>query len=109
MYYISCIASVNKLKSFVGSKNLFLLVLFFILLNILLSSWYVLHNDLVFNSDIARDFLLFEEISQKKIVLIGPRASGIPGLFHGPLWLYVNYPAYIIGQGNPVVVGWWWV
>lgn len=71
------------------------------------ASWYVLHGDIVFTSDIARDFHLFGEIAQKKIVLIGPRSS--TGLFHGPLWLYLNFPAYFIGKGNPVVVGWWWV
>jgi len=72
------------------------------------ASWYVLHNDLTFSSDIARDFLLFGEITQKKIVLIGPKSS-VFGLFHGPLWLYLNYPAYLIGNGNPVMVGWWWI
>lgn len=72
------------------------------------ASWYVLHNDLNFSSDIARDFLLFGEITQKKIVLIGPKSS-VFGLFHGPLWLYLNYPVYLIGNGNPIVVGWWWI
>ncbi|MGH7203993.1 MAG: hypothetical protein ACREHC_06115 [Candidatus Levyibacteriota bacterium] len=77
--------------------------------NILFNAWTILHNDIIFNSDIARDFLLLNEISQKKIILIGPRADGIQGLFHGPLWLYLNYPAYYIGHGNPVVVGWFWL
>lgn len=31
------------------------------------------------------------------------------GLFHGPLWLYLNFPAYLAGQGNPIVVEWWWI
>lgn len=72
-----------------------------------MASWFVIHKDIDFSSDIARDFFLLEEIHQKKIVLIGPRSS--TGLFHGPLWLYLNYPAYALGGGNPVVVGWWWV
>ena len=85
--------------------------LFFVILigiNLLLSSWYVLNNDIDFGSDIARDFLLFREIDEKGPILIGPKSS-VEGLFHGPLWLYLNYPAYLIGKGNPVAVGWFWI
>ncbi len=81
-----------------------------IIFGIILSAWFFLFNDLVFHTDVARDFLLFENIvHEKPFTLIGPRAGGIPGVFHGPLWLYVNIPAFIIGQGNPVVVGWGWL
>lgn len=90
-------------------KYLIFLIVFLIGLHIFLAAWYVMHGDIVFHTDIARDFLLLDEIDTKKIVLIGPRASGMEGLFHGPLWLYLNYPAYVLGNGNPVVVGWWWV
>lgn len=88
----------------------YLKVLFFalILANIALASWYVLHRDLYFYADIGRDFLLFGEIAQKKIILIGPRTSTL-GLFHGPLWLYLNYPAYLLGKGDPIIVGWYWI
>lgn len=72
------------------------------------ASWFVLNKDLLFSSDIARDFLLYGEIATKKIILIGPKSS-VAGLFHGPLWLYLNFPAYVLGQGNPIIVGWWWV
>ena len=84
--------------------------IFFILIgiNLIFASWYVVNKDIVFSSDVARDFLLFGEIALKKIVLIGPKSS-VAGLFHGPLWLYLNFPAYLIGGGNPIVVGWWWV
>jgi len=84
-------------------------LIFFIGLAILMSSWYVRQNSIYFFTDIARDFLLLEEIVAKKIVLIGPRASGMEGVFHGPLWLYLNLPAFLLGQGNPVTVGWFWV
>jgi hypothetical protein len=77
-------------------------------INFVFASWFVVNNDIIFSSDIARDFLLFGEIATKKIVLIGPKSS-VMGLFHGPLWLYLNFPAYLIGNGNPIVVGWWWV
>ncbi len=90
------------MKSLVRSV---LLALFII--NIVLASWYVLHGDIMFTSDIARDFHLLREVDEKKIMLIGPRSSG--EIYHGPLWAYINYPAYFIGKGNPVVVGWYWV
>lgn len=86
-------------------KYIFLALIAF---NLFLASWYVLHGDLYTHSDISRDFLLLNEISEKKIVLIGQRA-GIDQLFHGPLWLYLNFPAYFLGGGNPVAVGWFWI
>lgn len=91
-------------------KNIFLkgIILLLFIFNIFSASWYPLNKDISFSSDIARDFLLFREIDQKKIMLIGPRSS-VPGLYHGPLWLYLNYPAYILGKGNPIIVGWYWV
>jgi hypothetical protein len=76
-------------------------------LSFIFSAWYALHNDMTMPSDIGRDFLLFGEIATKKIILIGERSSG--GLFHGPLWLYLNFPAYLIGNGNPLTVEWWWI
>ncbi|HVZ58269.1 MAG TPA: hypothetical protein VG935_00740 [Patescibacteria group bacterium] len=75
---------------------------------IYLSSFSVLHGELNFFSDVARDFLLLQELDQKKIVLIGPRTN-TTGLFDGPFWTYLNYPAYLIGHGNPVIVAWFWV
>lgn len=72
-----------------------------------LASWHVIRGDLLFTSDIARDFFLLQELAIKKIVLIGPQSS--VGLFHGPLWLYVNLPSFLLGGGNPLVVGWGWI
>lgn len=94
-----------------NKKFSLIIVLLLLLLGgvaLFIGSWYVLHGDLNFHTDIARDFLLMQEISSKKVVLIGPRADW-KGLFHGPLWLYFNYPAFFIGNGNPVIVGWYWV
>src|SRR3989344_4580243 len=85
-------------------KLLFLGVFAF---SIFFASWYVLHGDIYFGADQARDFHILREIDEKKIILIGPRASG--DLFHGPGWPYLNYPFYLIGGGNPVAVGWGWV
>ena len=77
---------------------------------VVISAWYILHNTIIFHTDIARDFLLIEDIVKNKpLTLIGPRSGGIPGVFHGPLWLYLNVPAFLFGGGNPVIVGWFWL
>ncbi|MBI4062340.1 hypothetical protein HY410_00300 [Candidatus Gottesmanbacteria bacterium] len=81
--------------------------IFLIAVNTIFASWYVLHGDIFFTSDIARDFHLLRELDEKKIMLIGPRSSG--NLYHGPLWSYLNYPAFVLGNGNPIIVGWFWV
>lgn len=72
-----------------------------------LISFSALHGEVIFSNDVARDFLLLQELDQKKIVLIGPRSS-TQGLFYSSFLTYANYPAYLIGQGNPVVVAWFW-
>lgn len=90
-------------------KKLFYLILLLpVFFNIYLSSSLVRHGEVNFFNDVARDFLLLQEMDQKKIVLIGPRSS-TNNLFHGPLWTYINYPAYALGNGNPVVVAWFWI
>jgi len=77
---------------------------------IYLFSSHLLHGDLLFHTDIARDFLLIQDIVvNHKLTLIGPRAGGIPGTFFGPIWLYLNLPAFLIGNGNPIVVGYFWL
>ncbi len=86
-------------------KWLFLILIGF---NILAFSWYALNGDLYFQTDIARDFLLLNEIETKKIMLVGARA-GAAGLFHGIFWPYFNFPVYYLSRGNPVAVAWWWV
>ena len=85
-------------------KVLILLTIF----NLFFASWYVLNKDIYFHTDIARDFLLLKEIKEKKVVLIGQRA-GIDKLYHGPAWLYINFPVYFLSNGNPIAVGWYWI
>lgn len=81
-----------------------------ILYGIYLFSLHLFLGDLLFHTDIARDFLLIQDIAvNHKITLIGPRAGGIPGTFFGPIWLYLNLPAFLIGNGNPLVVGYFWL
>lgn len=90
------------------NKFLKAIIIFLIAINLFFCAWYVIHKDIYFFTDIARDFLLLQEVDQKHVVFVGPRSS-TSGLFHGPLWLYVNYPAYKIGQGDPIIVGWYWI
>lgn len=86
------------------------LVFFLILINVILAARWIWDGNIFFHTDIARDFLLIEDIvDNRHLTLIGPRSGAIPGVFHGPLWLYLNVPAFILGHGNPVVIGWFWV
>ncbi len=90
-------------------KRLLYLALFLLIAySIYLGAYSVLHGELNFFNDVARDFLLLQELDQKKIVFIGPRSS-TNGLFHGPLLTYIDYPFYLLGQGDPVTVAWFWV
>lgn len=77
-----------------------------ILFNFLMAAWFLLHGDIQYSHSNSLIFLLLNELDAKKIVLLGP--SSTTGLFHGPLWTYVNYPFYLLGKGDPVIVGWGW-
>lgn len=75
----------------------------------LLLSSHLWHQDVLFHTDVARDFLVIQEIvSTKAPTLIGPRSGGVSGVFHGPLWYYVSLIPFIIVNGNPVMMGWFW-
>ncbi len=81
-----------------------------LLITVVLSALHLLKSDIFFHTDIARDFLLVEDIvDNRNITLLGPRSGGISGVFHGPLWLYLQIPAFITGGGNPGIVGWFWL
>lgn len=80
-----------------------------IFLNIFLSSWQLLHGDIHYDVDVARDFLVMDDIARNHhLTFLGPRSGAIPGIFHGPAWFYVNLPIFIIGNGNPIIIGWFW-
>lgn len=79
-----------------------------IILNIFLSACWLFLGDIRFDVDISRDFLLIEEMATiKPFTLLGSHTS-IGGVFHGPLWYYLNLPAFIIARGDPVLIGWFW-
>ncbi len=74
------------------------------------SSLHLLHGDVVSNTDTARDILLIEEmVNTNSPDLIGPRAGGISGIFFGPIWYYAAIPFFIIGNGNPISIGIFWL
>jgi hypothetical protein len=90
-------------------KTIKYLTFFVLLVSLILAALPMLRGTIYFHVDIARDFLLIEEIVHShKFTLLGPRSGGIPGVFHGPLWLYLNVPAFILSGGNPVGVGFGW-
>lgn len=58
-------------------------------------------GDFYYLVDQSRDLLLTESIVQDhKLTLIGPR-TGIGGIFHGPLWIYMITPFFATAQGDP--------
>lgn len=73
---------------------------------ILLYAFYIrsmmlVHGDFFYLVDQARDLMLVKEIATTfNITLIGARA-GIGGIFHGPLWLYMNVPLFLLTGGDP--------
>lgn len=80
-----------------------------IIINFILASVHFFLGDVMLHTDIARDLLLIQnQVLNSKIELIGPRAGGIPGMFFGPLWYWITIPSFIIGNGNPIVVGIFW-
>jgi len=85
-------------------KDLFVIGLI-IILGLLLRLTFLLPDRFIFFLDAARDFILVDQIvTDHRIFLIGGR-SGVQGLFHGPLWLYMLVPIAHITQGNPYLMG----
>lgn len=92
------------------SSKVKFLFLFLIVINVLLSAYWLICSDIHYDVDVSRDLLVIDDIVRNNhFTLLGPRSGAIPGLFHGPLWFYVNLPAFIIGGGNPLVIGWFWL
>src|ERR1035437_6608778 len=72
-----------------------------LLISFLLGSRMILSGDFLYLFDLARDYLLTKSIvDTHSLALIGTH-SVIGGFFHGPLWLYMLVPVYILGNGNP--------
>lgn len=110
-FYVKLLDFIRTSKQLLGIQSIFTLFVFLLIaVQIFLSSTLIRKGDVYYNEDIARDLLLIENtITNQPITLIGPRTLGITGFFHGPLWLYVNLPAYLIGHGNPLAMGVFWI
>lgn len=88
---------------------IFLTLVASFLLCFFLGARMILHGDFFYLADQARDMLLVRDIViGHKLTLIGSH-SGAGGLFHGPLWLYMLVPIFLIGKGNPFVFTYWYI
>jgi hypothetical protein len=85
------------------------LILLITAICIILSAYWLIQGEIHYDIDISRDFLVISEaVSTHRPFLIGPHSGVVAGVFHGPLWYYLNVPAFILGHGNPVLTGWFW-
>lgn len=85
-----------------------LLIIIFVLF-VLYSSRNIIAGDSMFLYDQSREILLVKlMITTHKATLIGTQ-SGIAGLFHGPLWLYILVPFFVFGHGNPIYLAYAYV
>lgn len=97
------IFSMIKSMFVLDRKEIFVLGLI-IILGLLLRFTFLLPDRFIFFLDAARDFILVDQIvTDHKLFLIGGR-SGVQGIFHGPLWLYMLVPIALIAQGNPYLM-----
>lgn len=86
-----------------------ILLFLLIFLNLFLSAYWLVQGDIHYDVDVSRDFLVMDDIVRNNHpTLLGPHSGAIPGIFHGPLWFYINLPIFLIGGGNPLAVGWFW-
>lgn len=71
------------------------------LLAFLNRSYLFLQNDVLILQDQGRDLLLVKDVVENKdLILIGGH-TGFGGLFHGPLWIYLLVPTYVLSGGHP--------
>lgn len=66
-----------------------------------------LQNDaLTFGYDQARDAMVAKQILSGDFKIQGPPSSQ-PGLYHGVIYYYLLAPAYLIGDGSPIVTAYY--
>lgn len=100
----------KNIKNWFHKKAIFYWFCTFAIIIFLLSdSIHLFKRDILFHEDIARDFLVMDEIvATRKPTLLGPKSGAIPGVFHGPLWYYINLPFFVISKGSPLGMGIFW-
>ncbi len=91
-------------------KKLKWVLLFLILfLAFLLGARIILSGDFFYLYDQARDYLLVKNVVvNHSLILIGNR-SGLGGFFHGPIWIYLLVPVYILAKGSPFGLAYFYV
>jgi hypothetical protein len=78
-----------------------LLMLLVLLFGLLLRGKMFFSGDFYYLVDQARDLLLAKSlVVDQKLTLIGAR-TGIGGIFHGPLWIYLLAPVFALVKGHP--------
>lgn len=80
--------------------QIFLATLFFVI-------FFRYGDFLFFTWDQGRDAFKLASIVNGDLTLIGP-TSGLQGFFLGPLWYYIGIPGFILGQGNPYIISFWY-
>ena len=74
-----------------------------------LRSRMILNGDFWYTSDQARDLVLARDVVlNHKFILIGVR-SGIEGVFHGPLWIYMLSVPFALLHGDPQKIAYFYV
>lgn len=88
------------------SKRILIGVFFVFLLSFILRIFFLKDQALTFGYDQARDAYHAKEILSGDLKVLGPPAS-TPGLYHGVFYYYLLAPAYLLGNGSPVVAAGW--
>lgn len=61
---------------------------------------------LTFGYDQARDAYVTGQLLSGDLKILGPPAS-TPGLYHGVFYYYLLAPAYLLGNGSPIIAAYW--
>ncbi len=76
-------------------------LLFFLICTAFYLRSFALHRDLFFGYDQGRDAFAMQRIASGDIPFIGP-VTGLEGVFLGPFYYYVLFPAYALADWNPM-------
>ncbi|MEK7497532.1 MAG: hypothetical protein AAB656_01290 [Patescibacteria group bacterium] len=89
-----------------GKIKIAICVLAIFILAFYLRVMFLPKNILTFGYDQARDAIISQQILKGDLKIQGPPAS-TPGLYHGVFYYYVLAPAYLLGNGSPIVAAYW--
>ncbi|MEK7168644.1 MAG: hypothetical protein AAB778_01400 [Patescibacteria group bacterium] len=95
----------KNLKNKSKKSYSFILIVIFIFA-FFLRVMFLQNNALTFGYDQARDALVAKQILSGDLKIQGPPSSQ-PGLYHGVLYYYLLAPAYLVGNGSPIVTAYY--